>query len=139
MPADELDITGLLTWEEGLPRPKWDLLESWVESRCDTDGQRALWTSVLRQWIAELGAAIGHGYSDTESENFLAIAWQADEFGDALLQFAESCRASLLSVLGGVANFDLPGKQVLVALRSTDDYYRYISLYFPEGEHGGSG
>jgi hypothetical protein len=37
-----------------------------------------------------------------------------------------------------VTDFGELGKQVVMVLRNQDDYYRYISLYFPEGEHGGS-
>lgn len=37
MGGEELDISGLLTWEEGLPSPQWDLIDTWVESRHEPD------------------------------------------------------------------------------------------------------
>jgi hypothetical protein len=138
MGAVELDISGSLTWEEGLPHPQWDLIATWIESRCPHDGQSAAWVAAGRQWLAELGPALGRGYQASESAHFLALTHQGDAPGGPLLQFAERCRAVLLSVLAGVAQFDVPGKQIIVAVRTADEYYRYITRYFSEGEHGDS-
>lgn len=138
MRTTELDISGSLTWKEGLPRPQWDLIETWIESRCGPDRRADAWVAVCRQWLAELGLALGRGYDVAESDHFVALASLGDASGRWLLQFAERCRAVVLSVLAGVADFKIPGKQVMLALRTADEYYRYISLYFPEGEHGGS-
>lgn len=88
--------------------------------------------------MAELGKALGGRYEIVESEYFQALVPQADYRGCLLVQFAERCRAVLISGLAGVADFGGLGKQIVVALRNRDHYYRYISLYFPEGEHGGS-
>src|SRR5262245_59555040 len=127
MSASELDISGLLTWEEGLPRPRWDLIEPWIESHCTPDARWGAWTAVERQWLAELGPALGCGYEVIESDNFLALGAKADENGGRLVQFGERCRAAMLSALGGVADFEGLGKQLVVALRARDHYYRYIA------------
>ncbi len=139
MNGNDLDISGSLVWEDGLPRPRWDLIETWVESRCEPSARREAWTAVERQWLAELGPALGVGYEAIESDNFLALVPREDEAGRQLLPFAERCRVVLLSTLGGVADFDGQGKHLVLALRNTLHYYRYISLYFSEGEHGSSG
>jgi len=138
MSASELDISGLLTREEGLPRPQWDLIGPWIEAHCAPDARRDAWTAVERQWLAELGPALGGGYEVIESDNFLALAAGADEIGSRLVQFGERCRAAMLSALGGVADFEGLGKQLVVALRTRDHYYRYIAPHYPDGEHGGS-
>lgn len=138
MSGDELDISGALTWEDGLPRPRWDLIGAWVEARRERPERRAAWAAVGRQWLTGLGPALGVGYEPTESENFLALVSRGDEVGRGLLPFAERCRAALLSALGEVAAFDRRGKQVVLVLRTPHHYYRYISQFFPEGAHGGS-
>lgn len=138
MPGKEFDISGSLTWEDGLPRPQWDLIKTWIESNCDTDGQLDAWVAVERQWLTKLGAALRHEYEVVESAHFLALASQQNGTGRPLLQFAERCRSALLSILSGVAQFEGFGKQVVLALRDRDDYYRYISHYYSEGEHGAS-
>jgi hypothetical protein len=138
MSAGQVDISSWLTWDEDLPRPQWDLIETWIESRCAPDERRAAWVVASRQWLAELSRSLGSGYQTAESDHFL-LACHGDASGDALLQFAQRCRVVLLSALSEVADFEVPGKQVIVALRNPDDYYRYVSPYYPEGEHGKSG
>jgi hypothetical protein len=138
MSEHEIDISGSLNWEEGLPRPQWDLIQTWVESRCAPEAQHGAWVAIARQWMAELAAALDDGYETVESDFFLVLAPREDALGPPLIRFAEQCRRALLSNLSGVTRFDAPGKQVVVALRGTDDYYRYIAPFYPEGEHGTS-
>jgi hypothetical protein len=129
MSGDELDISGSLAWEDGLPRPQWDLIEELVESRCERDARRNAWIAVVLQWLAELGPALGGGYETVESAHFLVLAPEVDATGRPVLRIAERCRVALLSVLGGVVNFEGHGKSVVLVLRTRGDYYRYISLY----------
>src|SRR5262245_4768317 len=105
MSEKDLDLSDSLSWADGLPRPQWDLIEAWVESH-DEPERRDAWVAAGRQWMAALGAALGKGYEATESDHFLVLAPQADGLGQALSQFAERCRAALLSLLGGVADFE---------------------------------
>jgi len=88
--------------------------------------------------LKELGAAFDNGYDTFESANFLALAPQGADTGPSLLQFAERSRAMLSSVLGDVADFGAACKQVVVALRTPEDYYRYLAPFYSEGEHGAS-
>jgi len=138
MSQQELDITDSLDWEEGLPRPRWDLIESRVDSQIDPGAQWDVWTVAARQWLTELGAALDKRYGVIESDHFLMLASQPEETGTSLLQFAERCRVRLLSSLEGVAEFDGRGKQVVVELRNPKDYFQYICVFLPEGERGGS-
>lgn len=138
MSPEDIDITDSLTWEDGLPHPQWDLITTWVDSRYGIEDQRDAWVAIGRQWLTELAAALDDGYERFESDNFLVLASQEDGHGPPLLQFAERCRAALLSVLSGVTHFDVSCKQVVVALRTPNEYYRYISPFFSAGEHGGS-
>ena len=137
MVPDKLDISDALDWEEGLPRPRWDLIESWVETSDEPDDQREAWTVAIRQWLAHLSEAFGGGFETVESEDFIILAPQKDS-ADGLLWFAGQCRNRLVTVLGSVANFEVPGKQVAIALSDADGYYRYVTPFFSEGEHGSS-
>lgn len=139
MSSDELDISSMLSWTDGLPLPQWDLIENWVESCHEPSERRDAWTAVGRQWLAELGPSLRGGYVTIESDNVLALVSRQDETSRHLLPLAERCRATLLSTLSGVADFDGYGKQILIVLRNSDHYYRYVSQFYSEGEHGGSG
>jgi len=138
MSPQELDISGWLAREDDLPRPRWDAIVASIEARTDPQFARNAWFSVGRQWLAALGLALGREYRADESEHFLMLASPQDATVASLLRFAEKCRATLLAVLDGVADFEIEGKQVVVGLRDYQDYYRYIAPFYPEGEHGGS-
>jgi len=59
MNDEELDISSLLTWDDGLPRPMWDLVGTWIESNVSPDGRQEGWVAACRQWLIELASALG--------------------------------------------------------------------------------
>jgi len=136
--SDELDIPGSLAWEDGLPRPRWDAIRTWAETRCEPEERRDALAGVVRRWLAELAAALGGGYEIVESGCFLVMASMEDALASRLLSVAHRCRAFLRSILGGIADFDSFGKTAVLALKSRGECYRYVSLYDAEGEYGGS-
>ena len=136
MPHDRLDISDSFTWDEDLPRPQWDLLTTWVENRVEPPDRHAAWSDIARQWLERLRGELGDGYRTDESDNFLLLTPKDRTL--PLLPVAERCRQHLLEVLPGVANFRSPGNYAILALKDHDDYYKYISAYYPEGTHGGS-
>lgn len=137
MGEDALDVAAVLDWVDGLPKPRWDLVEGWVEKSHEPAAHGEAWTAASRAWLAALGPALGPDYMTVESDHFLMLA-PGSEVGRPLLGFAERTRSTLAGMLPGVASFDGRGKEVVVALRTQALYYRYVSLYFPEGEHGES-
>jgi hypothetical protein len=136
---DNVDISGLLTWDEGLPRPQWDLVTAWVENCVPLHGRHDAWTTIGRQWLEKLGPALGRRYTLDESEHFLLLAPQQEPSRTVLLRFGEQSRQRLLTSLPGITDFRIPGKLVVLSCQNSDDYYRYISLFYPEGHHGDSG
>lgn len=133
----QLDISGLLRWEDGLPHPQWDLVRSWVDSR-DLDDPGAVWTTACRAWLVELTEALGEAYDFGESEHFQMLASGPAAESGTMLAFAERCRANLLSGLDNVVHFQAPGKEVIIALGTAEDYHRYIAPHYPDGEHSRS-
>ena len=132
MQSDNLDITSMMTWEEGIPRPQWELIESWVESRDDfAEG----WNIVCREWLTQIAKAVDPKFALAESDEFLILAPNS-ESAAGLNWFAEKCWVRMRNVLGSVAQPSSKGKHVVVAFQEADDYFRYISPSFPEGEHG---
>jgi hypothetical protein len=137
--TDDLDTCDLLTWDDGLPRPQWGRIETWANSHADPAAQRESWVKACRKWLDELGRALQGPYECVESDNFLALVPRTADAGDRILWIAEQCRDALLEMFEEVADFKVAGKQVLIILRTAEDYYRYISYYYPDGEYGGSG
>jgi hypothetical protein len=138
MPAEGLDLSAALTWEEGLPRPDWDLIAAWVSARVAPEERYEVWTDLTRQWLTHLGPDLGAGYQLGTSDHFFVLAPMHLPGVHALLPHVEYCRKTLLEVLKGVAAFRTPGKHVVIALENADSYYHYLSVYYPEGHHGAS-
>jgi hypothetical protein len=137
MPTNRIDISDSFTWEEDLPRPQWDLINTWVETQIAAEERDAAWAVIGRQWLEKLGPAMGRDYAVVESENMLLLA-PSGVSASALLQFGERCRESLHVLYGEIVEFNVSGKQVVLALQDNDDYYWYLSAYYSEGHHGGS-
>jgi hypothetical protein len=138
MTTERLDISDSFTWEEDLPRPQWEILSTWVNTRVEPPDRAAAWTDIARQWLDKLRPALGRGYRVHESDHFLLLAPQAEPPADLLARFAEKCRLELVTSLPRVAAFRMPGKQVVLTLKDPEAYYKYLSVYYPEGHHGGS-
>jgi hypothetical protein len=136
--AIDIDISDSFTWEEGLPRPQWDLLGTWVESKVDPAEHMIAWSEIARQWLQTLQPELGDQYCLHEAESVLLLsAMPADQSG-FLLRFGQRCQRAIPSGLPGVAEFPQGGKQVVVALADEEQYYQYISVYYPQGHHGSS-
>lgn len=136
---DDSEMEDFFVMEDGLPAPKWDLAATWIGSQCETEkDQFLLWNDFLRMWLCQLAPALGPEYEWGESGNFLAMGWRSDGLIAPALNLAERCGSLLLNVMDGVAGVSIPGKQVILLLRSPEDYYRYISLIYPEGNHTSS-
>lgn len=136
---DDCDMDDFFVFTDSLPVPKWDLANTWIESRGETEKELyLLWNDFLRRWLVLLAPALGDKYEWGESGNFLALGWGPDGLIAPTLDLAERCGLVLLDAMKGVTEVSLPGKQVFLLLRSPEDYYRYISLFFPEGNHTSS-
>jgi hypothetical protein len=136
--SERLDISDSFTWEEDLPRPQWDLLNSWVKTRVNEEDIPAAWSDIARQWLDNLQSALGRNYQVSESDECLLLAPRPDPDAELLLRFAQKCREALPATLPGVAAFRTPGKQVVVVLKDIESYYSYVSVFYSDGVYGGS-
>jgi hypothetical protein len=139
MAVPRIDISSNFTWEENLPRPQWDILTTWVESRVDADEQGEAWDEIVRQWFQTLADALPGDYCLYESEQFLLLSPSETIVGRTVLALAKRARAFLLHALPGVTHTPGPGKLPLVILSDSETYYQYVAVYYGEGHFGGSG
>lgn len=139
MTAAPVDISDAFEWEEDLPRPRWELIATRIAEAAGPDDLDETWTTAGRQWLEALRDALGPNYHVEESPRTLLLAPRPEPSAEVLLGFAAACRQTLSEALPGVAQFPGPGKQVLLVLRDSGDYYRYVAVYYPEGRSGDSG
>jgi hypothetical protein len=138
MSADRFDVRPLLTWDDGLPRPQWELIQKWIERQVGPEEQHAAWTGAAEQWLQALCEVLGTDYCTGASEHFLLLGPQPEDRVEFLLGIAERCRETLLDLLPTVADFSSPGKHVLIVLPDERTFGTYVSPYYPEGRSGRS-
>lgn len=138
MAAKQIDISNAMSWDEGIPTPQWDLLTTWVESQVEDHDAYETWTDIARQWLEQVGEALGGVFRLLESENVLLLSADADAPPESMLHFVEQCRSAVVGILRGVAAFPGPGKSVVVVMPDSDRYYAYLARYTPEGNQGSS-
>jgi hypothetical protein len=85
-----------------------------------------------------LRAALKDKFSLEESRHFLLLLPCDRDLLDLVPSIAEQCRSALLDALPGVARFDSPGKHIVVSFADSEQYYQYLSAFYPEGHHGAS-
>jgi hypothetical protein len=140
MSADQIDIDiqTLLDPAYPLPQPLAALILPWLDRQADDDRRGELATEISRRWLAALGGALDPLYRVDESRHFLVLGPQVHVSNDSLLRTAEHCRARMLALLPGLADFRAPGKEVLVVLYGETTYYNHVAYYDSEGEFGSS-
>lgn len=129
----QLDISDSLSWEEGLPRPQWDLLTQWVATRA-RDNPQAAWTDIVAQWLEHMAEPLGAMYQIVESKHFLVLGY--GPAAETLARDAELMRKILLKQMPDVADLAVPGKHAVLAFRDSESYYDYTAVFHLEGRHG---
>jgi hypothetical protein len=94
-------------------------------------------TAAGRSWLAALNAEAFDGRLQSgESRHFALLGDVAPERGKLILSFAETTFASFKRDLAGIVEFGPASKLPMLVFSEQDDYYRYVSAYFPEGHYG---
>ncbi len=80
---------------------------------------------------------LGSNYYQQESDNFLIISSEEEKQSKLLLSFMERARKKILHQLNDIANDEGYGKHIIINFHDLDEYYRYVSFFYPEsGEFG---
>ena len=110
-------------------------MRAWVGK----DDKHEAWVQFVRHWTTRLRAALGGAYTVVESEHFHLLSALDEKARNRMLAFLEQARSALLRTLGDVAWISATGKHIVLRFTDTDDYFAYISHFYPDGEHASSG
>ncbi|MBL8311350.1 MAG: hypothetical protein JNL19_13075 [Burkholderiales bacterium] len=92
---------------------------------------------ISRAWLATLNTEAFDGRLQSgESRHFILMGDVEPDRGRAILAFAESTLARFHEHIGDVIHFGPAAKMPILTFASDDDYYRYVSAYFSEGQYG---
>ncbi len=121
-------------------RPNWNLIASRIDESASTDKLNAFWTEQCNSWLNAIGAEYGESYRIHESENFALLSDEDDRYLRIFSEFLERTLGRILKTLDGIALEEGYGKHVAIIFTDIDQYYDYISRFFPDdGEFGMSG
>jgi hypothetical protein len=120
---------------EGFPYPNWKKVWDYINQNVARSSWSDAWREAALQWLEKLRTALGQKYFLNESDNFFLISCREQNERKNVLSFAENARHTIQNQLRGIKLRETYGKQVIVIFDVIDDYYRYVSYFYP-GEKG---
>jgi hypothetical protein len=134
--ADELPDLGLdYELEQGLSYPNWEAMWQRVNSSVPRSGWDAVCRKAAREWLRQLCRDLGGNYRNYESAKFFLMCAEGRSVSQALLDYAEKSQAAISGQIGNLGKHEVFGKEILLVFSDDDDYYTYISHFYPDGTH----
>ena len=133
------DLSPHLQEKEGFCHPNWEAIGRQIEKSVAEQDWNTAWETAARQWIGRLCAQLGDGYQLSETANFMTISEAPKRVMADACDFFEQALTQILTALSDVALDEGYGKRVVLMFSLLDDYYQYISYFYPAGEHPTSG
>ena len=129
----------VFTYSEGYPYPDWKKLGKFVREKFPQDKWQEAWRDVVIQWLERLRSALGTNFLPAESKHFFLLCKRKPNERESILKFVEAIKNSIQRILHGLTLKEAYGKHVIIIFEEPDDYYRYISYFFSDGQHPMSG
>jgi len=121
----------------GFPRPDWEEIYSYVDNNLADSEQQTLWCDIAKAWMAKVLTKLPDNYAIHESENFILVTSETDNYVSIFQNFLEQTLKQILTSLHGIASDDGYGKHLVIIFDDLDSYYSYLSYFYPnEGEFG---
>lgn len=121
--------------EHGFSYPNWEKVWSWVNGQVPPGSRDAACRKAAREWLRQLCQDLGGNYRAYESDKFLLMCAEGRRVSETLLDYAETSQTAISRQLGELSGREVYGKQLLLVFSDDDDYYAYISHYYPDGTH----
>jgi hypothetical protein len=121
----------IISVTEGFPYPDWKKVWDYINQNIARNIWNDAWREAALQWLEKFRAVLGSEYFLNESDNFFLLFCREQEERKDILAFVENVRQQIQNELRGIKFKEVYGKQVILIFDETDDYYRYISYYYP--------
>lgn len=119
-----------------LPIADWERISQDAPVEMDAEAVHVYRTSAAREWLEALNQQLGEHYRITESADFLLLSNLQDRPAVVVLETCQRMLSRISRSLGELAVNQGMGKYVVMVFADTDDYYAYVSHYYPEdGEY----
>lgn len=115
-----------------MPIPDWERIAGDDLPEWSQDYRDAYWTSAARHWLQALLTVLPPEYSIRESENFLLLSPLGARKAELFQRYCQTALRRISKNLEGLRS-EGGWKQVVIVFAGEDEYYDYISHYYPEG------
>ncbi len=122
----------------GFSRPNWKAISAHITTNF-RDERVAAWDDASLAWMEGLRKDLGGNYALVACGRFLLLSELEAATADHFVQFAESSADKIKALLGDAAWNSDRSMHVILLFSDDDDYYEYISYFYPEGTHPASG
>ncbi len=119
--------------------PDWTTIEDTLPKNLAPDEEDILWNAIFDSWSNSLKVDLGEKYHIYDSKNFKIISNRNIEYLSQYSAFLERCLSTILSKLAHISYKYENEPLLILIIEDRDDYYRYISHFYPDGEFGLSG
>ena len=128
------DISAHLHTSQGFCYPDWTAISDVIEQQVPESEWNPAWETAARTWVDRIRSQLGGNYNIYETANFLILSEAPMRvIKDACRSYEDSLKRILAS-LAGVGSDEGRGKQVVFMFATIDDYYGYITHFYPDGE-----
>ncbi|WP_162932087.1 hypothetical protein [Solimonas sp. K1W22B-7] len=119
----------------------WDAIEATLAPLPTPQTRSAGWAAFQQAWLEHLAHMLGPYYHVAVSDHALVLSSLEANVARASLKYLETTRGRLVNgILKGIAAPPQRGKSVLMVLNTQEEYYEYVSHYYPgDGEFAVSG
>ena len=105
----------------------------WSDQIPSLDDRKMAWTACERAWLQHFRLSLGPQYWLAESSGSAVLSTLETNTANATLGYMDRTRKRILQVLDGIAQVPALGKDILIVFDDQENYYRYVSYYYPEG------
>lgn len=120
---------------EGFSRPDWKRVRSYIKNRVPPEDRKIAWNHAARSWLQEMAGDLGGGSRIYETSGFFCLSDLDPDVTERLLEYAETALDYVRGCLRSAAWTGYNGRHVLLLFADPDDYFAYISYFYPEGTH----
>lgn len=118
-------------------KPDWNKITQKVGEDKTHEELQKYWLSQCNEWLLAVARKYGDDYRIEETPNFSVLSNESPRYVKVFSAFLERTLKRILRALDGVASDEGYGKHVAMIFANVDQYYDYLSLFYPEeGQFG---
>lgn len=119
----------------GFCYPDWDSIEDYIDAHFSEREKQNAWVEATRIWLETMKEQRGSSFEVSETSNFMIFSKAHKRVVKDVQRTCEDSLKNILKNLKGAAKDEGYGKHVLLLFPTIDEYYQYISYFYPKGEH----